>query len=97
MNSNPACDFRTAPSYRQYGFETQLKEEAVVAEVVEGTPITWTFFLDDGPFSIENYFLPVAVHEEVLRRAGFRSIDWVSPRLSPQGEREHGLDLPSVS
>src|SRR5947207_12443516 len=51
VNSNPACDFRSAPSYRKYGFETR-----VVGSFCEGAPITWTFHLEDAPFAIENYF-----------------------------------------
>ena len=85
VNQNPALDFTTAPSYRRYGFET-----TVVGEWREGGPITWTFFLEDGSFSIENYYLPVSVHEEELRRAGFRSVRWHRPRVSPEGEARHG-------
>lgn len=78
VNSNPALDFTAAPSYRQYGFET-----SVAGEWREGAPITWTFFLEDGSFSIENYYLPVSVHEEALRQAGFRTVRWHRPRVSP--------------
>jgi hypothetical protein len=74
VNCNPALDFTTAPSYRRYGFET-----GVVGAWQEGAPITWTFFLEDGPFSIENYYLPIAAHEEALRNAGFRSVRWAWP------------------
>ena len=66
MNCNPALNFPAAPSYREYGFET------VVGGWREGAPITWTFYLDDGPFDIENYYLNVATHEDAFRRAGFR-------------------------
>jgi toxoflavin synthase len=85
VNSNPALDFRTAPSYRKYGFETKA-----VGAFPEGAPITWTFFLEDGSFDIENYFLDVGIHEEAFRSAGFREIRWHSPRLSPQGEAACG-------
>ena len=88
VNCNPALDFTTAPSYRRYGFET-----GVVGAWQEGAPITWTFFLEDGPFSIENYYLPVAAHEEALRNAGFRSVRWHGPRLSPDGAARHGADF----
>jgi ubiquinone/menaquinone biosynthesis C-methylase UbiE len=99
VNSNPALDFRAAPSYRPYGFETRLD-----GDLTDGTPITWTFFLEDGPFSIENYYLSLPVHEETLHGAGFRTIRWHGPRLSRQGEAEHGrefwgpfLDAPPVT
>lgn len=80
VNTNPAIDFRTAPSYRKYGFETSTS-----ADLLPGTPITWTFFLEDGPFSIENYYLDVAAHERALRTAGFLEICWRQPLLSQQG------------
>jgi ubiquinone/menaquinone biosynthesis C-methylase UbiE len=99
VNSNPALDFTSAPSYRPYGFET-----SVAGEWREGAPITWTFFLEDGSFSIENYYLSVAAHEEALREAGFRTIRWLRPRLSPDGEAGHGrgfwkpfLDSPPIT
>jgi ubiquinone/menaquinone biosynthesis C-methylase UbiE len=100
VNSNPALDFTSAPSYRPYGFET-----SVVGEWREGVPITWTFFLEDGSsFSIENYYLSVAAHEDALREAGFRTIRWLRPRLSPDGEAQHGarfwkpfLDSPPIT
>jgi len=88
VNQNPALDFRGAPSYRPYGFET-----TTVGEWREGTPITWTFHLEDGPFSIENYHLEVATHEDALRSAGFRQIRWHAPRLSPEGETAFGREF----
>jgi len=88
VNSSPALYYPTAPSYRKYGFET-----LVHGEFREGVPITWTFFLEDNAFEIENYFLDVSVHEEMLQSAGFREIRWHRPRLSPEGKATHGLDF----
>jgi ubiquinone/menaquinone biosynthesis C-methylase UbiE len=88
VNTNPGLDFRYAPSFRQYGFETHT-----AADRREGTPITWTFFLQDGSFSIENYYLDTAAHEEALRSAGFREVRWHAPRLSPQGAADHGQEF----
>jgi hypothetical protein len=81
-------DFRNVPSYRKYGFET-----SIVGKLREGLPITWTFFLEDGSFKIENYFLDTAIHEQALRSAGFREIRWHKPRLSPEGEATYGRDF----
>jgi len=81
VNTNPRLDFRSAPSYRKYGFETTIGRE-----LRDGAPITWTFFLDGGSFSIENYYLDAAAHEAAFRSAGFREVRWHRPRLSPQGE-----------
>lgn len=85
VNGSVTLDFRTAPSYRPYGFET-----AASGSWTEGTPITWTFHLDDGPFSIENYHLPASAHEDALRSAGFRRVRWVEPRVSAEGTAKFG-------
>jgi toxoflavin synthase len=87
VNSNPACDFPAAPSYRKYGFEA-----SVGGPFGEGAPITWTFHLEDGPFSVENYFLSVETHEEALRAAGFCDVRWHQPLLSPEGDAAYGRD-----
>ena len=87
VNSNPSCDFPSAPSYRKYGFETR-----VVGSFCEGAPITWTFHLEDGPFAIENYFLSVETHQEALHAAGFRDIRWHRPLLSPEGKKAYRRD-----
>ena len=87
VNCNPACDFPAAPSYRKSGFET-----SVVSPLREGAPITWTFYLEDGRFDIENYFLSAETHEEALRAAGFRDVRWHQPMLSPEGDSAYGHD-----
>jgi ubiquinone/menaquinone biosynthesis C-methylase UbiE len=87
VNCNPACDFPAAPSYRKYGFEV-----SVVGPFCEGAPITWRFYLEDGPFDVENYFLSVEIHEEALRAAGFRDVRWHQPTLSPEGDSAYGRD-----
>ncbi|HVJ69715.1 MAG TPA: class I SAM-dependent methyltransferase [Caulifigura sp.] len=87
VNSNPACDFSKAPSYRKYGFDAQA-----AGEWKEGCPIRWTFYLEQGPFDIENYWLDTALHEDALRSAGFRDVRWQQPRVSSEGLREKGRD-----
>ena len=88
VNTNPALAFPSAPCYRKYGFETEA-----VGEWGEGTPIRWTFHLGDGSFTIENYHLSVASHEEALRRAGFRDIRWHPAALSPDAPVEQDHDF----
>ncbi len=88
VNCNPACNFPSAPSYRQYGFET-----SVIGEWRVSAPITWTFYLGDTTFSIENYYLPVANHERALRDAGFADIRWHAPRLAEEAAREFPADF----
>jgi len=88
VNCSPTLDSRKAISYRQYGFETNIG-----GDFREGAPITWTFFLEDGSFEIENYFLDVAIHEEAFRSAGFREVHWQEACLSPEGEAAYGRDF----
>lgn len=80
VNTNPALDFSKAPSYRRYGFETEL-----TGEHREGAPLTWTFHLPDGALSIENYCLDTEVHESAMRAAGLCDVRWIAPRVSPEG------------
>jgi ubiquinone/menaquinone biosynthesis C-methylase UbiE len=88
VNCSPLLNFTTAPSYRQYGFET-----AVLGEWREGAPIKWTFYLSNGPFEIENYYLDVEIHETAFRKAGFRQITWNGPKLSPEGLRAYDREF----
>ncbi|HVU88363.1 MAG TPA: methyltransferase domain-containing protein [Pirellulales bacterium] len=88
VNSSPLLDFRQAPSFRKYGFETSMADGAA-----EGAPITWTFHLADGSFSIENYFLNREIHEEALQEAGFREVRWHAPHLDPAGAERFGADF----
>jgi ubiquinone/menaquinone biosynthesis C-methylase UbiE len=88
VNCNPALHFPTAPSFRKYGFET-----TPAGEWREGAPITWTFYLGDEAFNIENYHLDVAIHEAAFRQAGFRTVRWHAPRLSPDGLALHGAEF----
>ena len=87
VNTNPGLDFRTAPSYRRYGFETHTG-----ADRHEGAPITWTFFLESGPLSIENYYIGRTAHDEVLHSAGFREVRWHRPRLAHTARRTRDRD-----
>jgi ubiquinone/menaquinone biosynthesis C-methylase UbiE len=79
VNQNPDRNFATAPSYREYGFEARS-----IGPLQEGTPITWTFHLEDGPLDIENYYLDRAIHETALYEAGFREVRWHRPLLDPR-------------
>jgi SAM-dependent methyltransferase len=92
VNSNSELDLARVPELRRYGFDV-----AASAELREGTPITWTFDLDDGPLRIENYYLGAAAHEESLHSAGFREIRWHRPRLAPMGEAAEDYWAPFLS
>jgi ubiquinone/menaquinone biosynthesis C-methylase UbiE len=85
VNSNPDYTGQT-DSMRQYGFTCAASERR------EGTPIAWTFFLEEGPFEITNYYLSIATHERVLAAAGLRDTRWHPSRVSPQGLAEFGRD-----
>lgn len=81
VNANPMLDWDPARSYRQYGFEADIE-----VPLREGAPIVWRMFLDDGStFEIENYHLNAKTHEEAFRAAGFSTINWLTPKVSPEG------------
>jgi ubiquinone/menaquinone biosynthesis C-methylase UbiE len=99
VNTNPALDLTAAPSYRMYGFEA-----TAAGPWQEGTPIQWTFHLEDGPFAIENYHLGVAAHEEAFERAGFSEVRWHPPALSLETLKDYDseywstfMDFPPVT
>jgi SAM-dependent methyltransferase len=87
VNTNPDLEFAHLPSFREYGFDVDAG-----GVVTEGTPITWTFHLEDGPLRVENYHLDRESHEKALRAAGFGELQWHKPRLSPAGESARGRD-----
>lgn len=86
-NANPFFDYATAPDFRKYGFLASAE-----MPFLEGSPITWTFLLDDGPIEVENYHLSPATHETVLKECGFREICWHTPEVSPLGIEEYGSE-----
>lgn len=73
-------------STRKYGFTRQAGKR------IESEPITWTFFLDSGPFEITNYYLSQATHEWAFQQAGLRDVRWHLPRVSPEGLAQLGKD-----
>jgi SAM-dependent methyltransferase len=85
VNNNPAQPRAEFPLGRPYGFVKSADEEPH-----DGTPIVWTFFLEQGPFSITNYQLSLATHEAVFSEAGFREVHWHKPRLMPEGAATYG-------
>ncbi len=88
VNTNPCVDFRALPSYRRYGFEASVAD----GELREGTPITWTFHLEQGSIQVENYYLDRETHEWAFRTAGLHDLRWHPPRLSPGSHDETGRD-----
>tara|TARA_R110002111_G_scaffold262860_1_gene341965 strand:+ start:83022 stop:83759 length:738 start_codon:yes stop_codon:yes gene_type:complete len=88
VNSSPMFHFPSAPSFRQYGFET-----TATGDWREGTPITWTFYVDDSSIELENYYLSAETHEAAFRQAGFREVRWHAPQLSPDGLKDQAIDF----
>lgn len=85
VNNNPAQPRAEFSLGHKYGFVKSADEEPR-----DGTPITYTFFLEEGPFTITNYQLSIAAHEEVFSEAGFREVRWHRPRLMAEGAAAHG-------
>jgi ubiquinone/menaquinone biosynthesis C-methylase UbiE len=88
VNNNPNHAPECFPLTREYAF---LK--STPGELEEGAPVIWKFFLDEGPFEITNYHLSIATHEWAFRTAGFGSVHWHEPQLSPAGRAEHGSEF----
>jgi ubiquinone/menaquinone biosynthesis C-methylase UbiE len=80
VNCSPLNDWPAAPSYRKYGFDARLG-----GKLVPGAPITWTFYLENEAFDLENYYLSQKAHDDAFRNAGFREVRWHAPRVSGDG------------
>jgi len=85
VNNNPDYAGQT-DSMRPYGFTRTAREAR------EGAAIPWTFFLQEGPFEITNYYLSFATHEWALQTAGLHDIRWHPPAVSAEGLAEFGKD-----
>src|SRR5262249_34945768 len=83
VNNNPGQPPEAFGATAKYGLT-----KALSGELCEGAPITFTLFLDAGPLEILNYHLSTATYEWALHAAGFRTVRWHAPRVSPVGLRE---------
>ena len=92
VNNNPRHGVEHFTSTRKYGFIKRAQ-----GPLVEGTPVDYVFFLDDGSFAITNYHLSVETHELAFKTAGFRRVTWHDPELSPEivgdSERQYWSDF----
>jgi SAM-dependent methyltransferase len=79
VNNNPAHSPSQFEATRKYGFVKSVR-----GDLLAGTPITYTLFLEDGRFSFDNYYLSPEAHERALRQAGLTDVEWIRPRLSPE-------------
>lgn len=88
INDNPAQPPETHLLTRKYGFIKSAKQP-----MVEGTPITYTCFLEDGgTIQFDNYYLDPATHVRVLSAAGLKNVRWHLLQLGPEGEMEFGRE-----
>lgn len=75
-------DFENPPSdvekTRPHGFVRTAPEP-----IAEGDTITWTIFLPDRSFTIDNYYLSRPTHEKAFSAAGLKELKFHPPRLSP--------------
>jgi ubiquinone/menaquinone biosynthesis C-methylase UbiE len=87
INNNP--DYGgTTDAMRKYGFSREATAP------VDGTPVSWTFYLDDGTtVEITNYYLSPSIHAWAFAEAGLRNLRWHPPRVAPDGLAEHGEDF----
>lgn len=73
---NPPEDFEQT---RPHGFVRSAPRP-----IAEGDTITWTIFLPDRSFTIDNYYLSRPTHERAFAAAGLRNLQFHPPRLSPR-------------
>jgi len=87
INNNP--DYTgTGDSMRKYGFTRDATAP------VDGTPVAWKFFLDDGTtVEITNYYLSPSIHAWAFASAGLRNLRWHHPRVAPEGLTEYTEDF----
>jgi hypothetical protein len=78
ITTNPDLYTQPLTDCRKYGYDVKLADH-----VYEGAPITWTIYLEDSFFEIENYYLPIAAYEEAFHAAGFRDFAVHPLELSP--------------
>ena len=79
VNNNPFQSPGHFEATRSFGMI-----KSVARELGPGVPITYTLFVGDESISFDNYYLSPAAHERALTDAGFRDIEWLQPRLSPE-------------
>jgi len=75
------------PKITKYGFS-----KSTPGELVEGAPITITFHVDIGDFSVVNTCLYQSTMVRGLTAAGLRQQGWQPPLLSPEGAAQFGED-----
>jgi len=85
VNNNPAQPRERFEEGVKYGFV-----KGGPAELVDGAPISFTIFLDEGSLEIVNYHLSVATHDQALAAAGLAEIKWHNPQVSPAGVKSSG-------
>jgi SAM-dependent methyltransferase len=73
------------PKITKYGFS-----KSTPGELVEGAPITITFHVDIGDFTIENPCLYQSTMVRGLTAAGLRQQTWQQPLVSPAGVAQFG-------
>jgi ubiquinone/menaquinone biosynthesis C-methylase UbiE len=87
VNNNPAQPAEAFASTRKYGLT-----KGATGELREEVPVTCTLYLDEGPLELVNYHLSTVTHEWALHEAGFKTVRWHAPRVSPAGIQEFGAD-----
>jgi toxoflavin synthase len=75
------------PKITKYGFS-----KSTPGELVEGAPITITFHVDTGDFSIVNPCLYQSTMDWGFTAAGLRQQVWQPPLVSPEGLAQFGED-----
>ena len=67
--------------------------KSVTQPLQEGTPILLSFLVDGQSFSLTNYHFSHGTYELALQGAGFKTIQWHRPLLSPEAIQVYGQDF----
>lgn len=88
LNDNVQQPPETYAICERYGFM-----KSIAQPLQEGTPIMLSFALEGQPFSFSNYHFSRTTYECALHSAGFQSIHWHQPLLSPAAIQQYGRDF----
>jgi toxoflavin synthase len=88
INDNPGNAAEYFKKYKKYGFQKKGNKEKV-----EGEPIVYTFFHEDGTTSEDfAYYLSLQTHEHAFKQAGFDSFRWKNLQVSEKSNLHHSPD-----
>ncbi len=87
INENTEQNIEAYSKSQKYGIS-----KSISLPIQEGSPITYTMFDGSEYFEIINYYYSQKVWTENLQRVGFKSIEWQSLQVDPEGIEKYGAE-----